>query len=175
MNWKNKFECVILDGMHLIMRLAREVNAEHPRRSKLLRDLASAIYEKCPDDMAKLKAARDKAGLPPDGTLGKDRYRFVKTLIPGGEHTANRVKAVIWSHMKMDTEAKKDIPRDTPLSPADIGYPLISKKCRQVLKNQLVHIRNGCISDDPNKLPYKAVKEVNYPNTGIMLVEVKSL
>ena len=130
-NWKNKFERVVLDGMHLIMRLAREVNAEHPRRSKLLRDLASAIYEKCPEDMAKLKAARNKAGLPPDGTLGKDRYRFVKTLITGGKHTANRVKAVIWSHMKMDTEAKKDIPQDTPLSPADIEYPLISKNfCR---------------------------------------------
>ena len=68
-----------------------------------------------------------------------------------------------------------DVPRDTPLSPANIGYPLISKTFLQVLKNQLIHIRNGCISDDPTKLPYKAVKEVNYPNTGIMLVEVKSL
>jgi hypothetical protein len=68
-----------------------------------------------------------------------------------------------------------DVPRDTPLSPANIGYPLISKTFLQVLKNQLVRICNGYISDDPTKLPYKAVKEVNYRNTGIMLVEVKSL
>ena len=92
--WKRRFEHVSLDGMHLIMRLSREVNGEHPRRAKLLRDLSRAIYERDPVDMARLKRARNKAGLTME-VLGDDLHRFVKAHIKGGEHTSNRMKAVV--------------------------------------------------------------------------------
>ena len=160
--------------MHLIMRLSREVNGEHLRRGQLLRDLSRAIYERDPVDMARLKRARNTAGLTTE-VLGPDLHRFVKAHIKGGEHTSNRMKAVVASHMKMDKIAKKDIPHDTPLSPADIGYSLITKKFLGVLQNQLVHVRNGCISDDPNNLPYQTVRTVNYKGAGVMLEEKESL
>ena len=39
------------------------------------------------------------------------------------------------------------------LTVADIGYPLITRRVMSVFQQQLVHVHNGCISDDPIQLP----------------------
>ena len=40
------------------------------------------------------------------------------------------------------------------LALADIVYPLVTQRVMDVFQKQLIHICNGCISDDPNKLSY---------------------
>ena len=51
------------------------------------------------------------------------------------------------------------------LTVADIAYPLVTKRMIGVLQQQLVHVRNGCISDDPERLPYVSVGTTNYHST----------
>ena len=42
-------------------------------------------------------------------------------------------------------------------------------------QQQLVHVHNGCISDDPDHLPYVKVGTVNYHSTGHHLEDYQSL
>ena len=58
---------------------------------------------------------------------------------------------------------------------ADIAYPLITKKIMGVFQQQLVHVRNGCISDNPNRLPYVTINTINFHNTGHHLPHYQSL
>lgn len=44
-----------------------------------------------------------------------------------------------------------------------------------MFQQQLVHVRNGCVSDDPDDLPYVQVGSVDYHNTGHQLTHYKSL
>lgn len=44
-----------------------------------------------------------------------------------------------------------------------------------VFQQQLVHVRNGCISDDPDHLPYVRVGSINFHNTGHHLDHYQSL
>ena len=44
-----------------------------------------------------------------------------------------------------------------------------------MFQQQLVHVRNGCISDDPERLPYVKVGIVNYHSTGHHLEHYQSL
>ena len=43
------------------------------------------------------------------------------------------------------------------LTVADVAYPLVTKRLTGVFQQQLVHVRNGCISDDLERLPYVKV------------------
>lgn len=70
------------------------------------------------------------------------------------------------SKLKLNTE---------DLTVADIAYPLITKRVMGVFQQQLVHIHNGCISDDPDHLPYVHVGSVNYHSTGHHLNHYQSL
>lgn len=40
---------------------------------------------------------------------------------------------------------------------------------------QLIHVRNGCISDDTECLPYVQVGKINYHSTGRFLLHYQSL
>ena len=44
-----------------------------------------------------------------------------------------------------------------------------------VFQQQLVHVRNGCVSDDPDHLPYVRVGSINFHNTGHHLDHYQSL
>jgi len=44
-----------------------------------------------------------------------------------------------------------------------------------VFQQQLVHISNGCVSDDPEHLPYVTVGSVNFHSTGPRLLHYQSL
>lgn len=67
--WRSIF-CVKLDAMHLMLRIGREMNAEHPRRKKFLIDLSRAIFVQHQGDLKKLMAAQEAARLkgPPTRT-----------------------------------------------------------------------------------------------------------
>jgi hypothetical protein len=55
-----------------------------------------------------------------------------------------------------------------PLAPSDPAYPLITTQVWRAIKQQLVHILNGCISDDGVDM-YILLGNQNYRNTGVML------
>ncbi len=61
------------------------------------------------------------------------------------------------------------------LTVADIAYHLITNRVISVFKNQLVHVKNGCISDDPERLPFVKVGTINYHTTGHHLDHYRSL
>ena len=61
------------------------------------------------------------------------------------------------------------------LTVADIAYPLITKRVITVFQLQLIHVRNGCISDDPECLPFVQVGMINYHSTGHFLKHYQSL
>ena len=61
------------------------------------------------------------------------------------------------------------------VSVADVAYPLITKRVIEVVKLQLIHVRNGCISDDTDHLPYVRVGTINFHSTGHHLVHYRSL
>ena len=58
---------------------------------------------------------------------------------------------------------------------ADVAYPLVTTRVASVFQQQLIHVRNGCISDDPHHLPYAKVGTVNLHMTGHHLSHYQSL
>ena len=48
------------------------------------------------------------------------------------------------------------------LTVTDIAYPLITRRVMGMFQQQLAHVHNGCISDDPERLTYVKVGTVNY-------------
>ena len=61
------------------------------------------------------------------------------------------------------------------LTVADVAYPLVTKRLIGIYQQQLVHVHNGCISDDPEHLPFAKVGTVNYHLTGHHLTHYQSL
>ena len=61
------------------------------------------------------------------------------------------------------------------LTVADVTYPLVTKRLMGVFQQQIAHVHNGCISDDPEHLPYVKVGTVNYHSTSHHLDHYQSL
>ena len=79
--------------------------------------------------------------------------------------------------MKLDDmafEAYNDL-SVAALKPGDIGYLLITMAVLAVIKKQILHIRNGCLSNDFTSLPYVSVGEVDFRNSGFKLPAYKLL
>ena len=51
----------------------------------------------------------------------------------------------------------------------------ITKKLIAVYQQQLAHVLNGCMSDDPERLPYVKMGTINYHSTGYHLDYYQSL
>lgn len=77
--WRSMFS-VRLDAMHLMLRIGREINAEHPRRKKFLVDLSRAMFVQQQDDKVSLLEAREAAHLegPPTRT---ERVKFIRRVV----------------------------------------------------------------------------------------------
>ena len=56
------------------------------------------------------------------------------------------------------------------ISVADVAYPLITRRLIGVFQQQLVHVHNGCISDDPEHLPYEHQLSLNRTSSGSLPV-----
>ena len=175
--WRSNFT-MKLDAMHLMLRIGREMNAEHPRRKKFLVDLSQAIFSQHEDDRNKLMVARKAAGL--EGPMTRtERYKFIRRVIGSPLSVADRMTLVLNAHRELDKQCRGQAGRSRmavdDLSVAHVAYPLITSRVMGVFQQQLVHVRNGCISDDPNNLPYVQVGTTNYHNTGHRLNHYQSL
>ena len=58
--WRSIFS-IKLDALHLMLRIGREMNAEHPRRNKFHVDLSHAIFVQHDGDQKELMKAREAA------------------------------------------------------------------------------------------------------------------
>ena len=85
---------VKLDTMHLMLRIGREINAEHPRRKRFLVDLSQAIFSQHLGDRQQLIEARKAARLegPPTRT---ERIKFIRRLVGEPESVAKRMTLVL--------------------------------------------------------------------------------
>ena len=175
--WRSIFS-VKLDAMHLMLRIGREMNAEHPRRKKVLVDLSHAIFVQHEGDRQRLMKAREAAGLegPPTRT---ERVKFIRRVVGEPESVAGRMVLVLKAHRELDFQCRSQAEAAgmevDNLTVADVAYPLVTKRLTGVFQQQLVHVHNGCISDDPERLPYVKVGTINYHSTGHHLKHYQSL
>ena len=175
--WRSTFS-VKLDAMHLMLRIGREMNAEHRRRKKFLVDLSHAIFVQHDGDRQRLMNAREAAGLegPPTRT---ERVKFIRGVVGEPESVEKRMILVLKAHREIDAQGRKQAEaagmKVNDLTVTDVAYPLITRRVMAVFQQQLIHIRNGCMSDDPDHLPFVKVGTINYHSTGHHLDHYQSL
>ena len=169
---------VKLDAMHLMLRISREMNAEHPRRKKFLVDLSHAIFIQHEGDQLKLVEARKAAGLEGLPTRA-ERVKFIRRVVGDPMTVESRMTLVLKAHRELDFQCRSQAEAAgmvlENITVASVAYPLITTRVISVFHQQLVHVRNGCISDDPDSLPYVRVGTVNFHNTGYYLNTYQSL
>lgn len=175
--WRALFS-VKLDAMHLMLRIGREINAEHPRRKRFLTDLSNAIFVQHEGDRQQLLRAREAAGL--EGPLTRvERVKFIRRVVGEPETVAERMVLVLKAHQELDRQCHSQAQAAglevDNLTVTDVAYPLVTRRLISVFQQQLVHVRNGCISDDPERLPYVSVGTINYHSTGHHLQHYQSL
>lgn len=175
--WRSIFK-VKLDAMHLMLRIGREMNAEHPRRKKFLVDLSQAIFVEHEDDRKCLLEAREAAeleGLP----TRTERGKFIRRVIGDPKSVADRMRIVLNAHRELDNQCRLQAEaagmKIDNVSVADIAYPLVNRRVISVFQQQLIHVQNGCISDDPRDLPFVKVGYINFHSTGHHLAHYQSL
>jgi len=164
-----------LDGLHVCMRITREVNAEHPRYREFTQQISKCIYTRDASDLKLLEDTIQKHGLKLSVI---EKNRDIKTYVrrvptPGGIAAA-KLMCVMKAHEAIDKEAMERavacgmVQKGEPLSSADLAHPLITKKVKTVIQNQMIHCANGCIAAGDN-LFHIAERRVNYRNTGSCL------
>ena len=175
--WHSQFS-IKLDAMHLMLRIGREKNAEHPRRKKFLLDLSQAIFSQHNEDQELLMDARSAAGLEGQPTR-TERVKYVRRVVGSPESVASRMMLIINAHRGIDqqcqAQAKASGMNTDNLTVADVAYPLVANTVMTVFQRQLIHVKNSCISDDPERLPYVQVGTVDFHNTGHRLPHYQSL
>lgn len=92
---------------------------------------------------------------------------------------AERMTFVLKAHKELDNQCHAQAQAAgmevDNISVADVAYPLITRRVIGVFQQQLVHVRNGCISEDPGNLPYVKVGTINFHSTGHHLTHYRSL
>ncbi len=175
--WRSTF-AVKLDAMHLMLQIGREMNAEHPQRKKFLVDLSHAMFVQHEGDRERLLKAREAAWLEGPPTRTK-RVKSIRRVVGEPESVAERMEVVLKAHRKLDSHCRTQVEaagmKVDNISVADVAYPLITSRLMSVFQQQLIHVRIGCISDDPERLPYMKVGTINYHSTGHQLDHFQSL
>ena len=136
-----------------MLRTGREMNAEHPRRKKFLVDLSQAIFSQHEGARQKLMEAREAANPsgPPTRT---ERVKYIRRVVGDPQSVTDRHDLyVLNAHREIDhqchIQAEAAGMNVENLTVADVAYPLVTSRVMGVFQRQLVHVQNGCISDDP--------------------------
>ena len=167
-----------LDTFHLMKRIGESTNSEHKRAAIFQRELSECIFTCDTDDLAILESTRAKhpriCGNLSQKQSSSDRSKHVRRTIESGEKVCARVITLIIQQAKNDKYAKEGYEQSpqyhptTPITPSHVAYPLITKEVWKVIRQQLIHILNGCLSDDDYNM-YVTHREINYRSTGDML------
>ena len=114
--------------MHLMLRIGREMNAEHLRRKKFMVDLGQAIFIQHQGDRQKMVEARHAAG-PPTRT---EPVKFIRWVVGAPDDVAERMLLVLKAHKELDNQCRSQAESAglevENMSMADIAYPLVTKR-----------------------------------------------
>ncbi|KAF4730048.1 hypothetical protein FOZ62_023899, partial [Perkinsus olseni] len=176
-DWEKHFKKK-LDVMHLILRIGRETNSEHPRRRQFLKQISKSIFRDSEEDTSRLEEARAKANLNlTDEQKRIDRYKYVRRTIGDPRSTCAKLLLVVKAHIALDKVAAKQCKavgmKTEAVTVASPSYPLITHAVKNAVMNQCIHILNGCVADEG--IAYVQVGEADYRNTGVVLPLYKSL
>jgi len=169
-----------LDGLHVIFRLTRECNAEHPRYIKFCQEVSAAIYFLDPECERRLEEARKLHGLQlSDKEKRKDSSVYGRRTPGPGHLVAKRLLLVMEANLKKDQDALLRMERGgvdccNIKNRAHAAYPLITKKVREAFIHQTIHCLNGCL-DPEGALPHVETGLRNYRNTNTFLMTYRSL
>jgi hypothetical protein len=168
-----------LDTFHLIQRIGKEINGEHPRKANLLQLLSECTFTSMVEDVEALDKAREQGNV---GVLSHkekkaDKMKYVRQVVENPTLIVSKILAVVKAQVALDRQAKRtymlsgasceDITTSHP------AYPLITKKVLKSVMNQCIHILNGCVHDEkPMNLH---VGTEHYRNTFVGLDRYKSL
>ena len=140
--------------------------------------MSQAIFIQHKGDLEALTEARVAAHLVGPSTR-TERIKFIRRVVGEPKDVADRMIAVLNAHRELDCQCQKQAKAAglsiDDITVADIAYPLITKRVMDVFQRQLIHVRNGCISDDPQQLPCVCVGTVDFLFTGHILSHYQSL
>jgi len=175
--WRKKLKKV-LDAMHLMNRIGRQMNMEHPRATPFMTKLSAALYHDSKEDTEMLESTRKKFGMKlTQRQIRSDRQRLIRHTVGDSKDTTAHVLALLKLELELDGQCKEASIQSgraiENITVADPAYPLITKKVSQAVLQQCVHLLNGCVQSDG--VPYVCIGEVNYRQTGVMLKEYQYL
>ena len=92
----------------MILRIGREINAEHPRRKKFLIDLSHAIFMQHEGDRQQLIETRKAAG--PDGPPTRtERVKFIRRVVGEPETVAKWMILVLKADRELDSQCRSQV------------------------------------------------------------------
>ncbi|KAL7531878.1 hypothetical protein ACHAXR_004286 [Thalassiosira sp. AJA248-18] len=169
----------LLDAFHLILRIGREINSEHGRKSQFMRQVSQCIFEISKEDVANLEAARQSAGITNLSSKQQkyDRRVYVRREICDPAKIVSKLLMLLKSNIAMDREARLQFGLDgkscDEITPAHDVYPFVTKMLKKCFVMQCTHVLNGCVAD----LQTMNVSNgsANYKNSGFRLPTCKSM
>lgn len=146
-----------LDSTHLLARIGDAINPEHKRYATFMKCLSESIFTPNVFDLGRLRAARsEQEGSYRSLTSKEEKCEHVRRHIESGKLICSRIiqKVMKQAVIDKDNMAKYEIHGDPSkiLTPSHWAFPLITTQVWKVIKQQLIHITNGCISDDGNDM-----------------------
>ena len=140
-----------LDSNHLLMRITDVINSEHKRAAAFVRELSDSIFTSNVRDKFNLGSAIPcLRSLTPK----EERCEHVRRHIGSGEKICSNILSRVIYQATKDKDNKTEYERSPaykstiPLTTSHWAYPLITTQVWKAIKQQLIHIANGCVSDD---------------------------
>lgn len=126
-----------------------------------------------PVPQASLEDAREKAQLVLNEKEKRRDWKTYGRQTPGpGVLVAQKLMLVTQGQIQIDLDTlrrSEDAGQDcNNINSAHPAYPIITKKVKKVIYNQVIHCLNGCL-DPKGRLSHVETGQRNYRNTGIFL------
>ena len=143
-----------LDTFHLIQRIGKEANSEHPRLPEFIRRISDCIFTLVEEDVNALENARRLGGI--DNLTNKekksDEQKYVRKRIDDPKVIVSKILGIVKGYAAIDRQAKlqsiKMGDKCENITTAHKAYPLITKKVLKCVRRQCIHILNGCVHDE---------------------------
>ena len=142
-----------LDAFHLINRVGRQMNSEHPRKGNLISQLSQCIFTSSQEDTAALESARQEGNIANLSTSQKksERGKFVRRVIQDPKKIVAKILLLLKKEITFDRQAiaqhRQSGDPCVDISTAHPAYPLITKKVMKCIIRQ----RIGCVHDEQSE------------------------
>ena len=96
-----------LDAFHLINRIGRQINSEHPRKGNLTSQLSQCIFTSSQEDTAALESARQEGNIANLSTSQKksERGKFVRRVIQDPKKIVAKILLLLKKEITFDRQA----------------------------------------------------------------------